>query len=277
MTEPSRATAKSRRRRTGLGLRATMLIVLGPAIWLGWRVHLARRQHQAVAAVSAYGGFVRFDWEFVDGKPAPDRSPRAPGWLRRAIGEDYFRDVLEVNMVFATDRRPRPDLIPSDSDALMDRFAAFPRLRHLYLSGDLATDRALATIGTLTSLETLRTWNARFTDAGLAQARSLRNLKVLQLGDTRLGDDALAHLSSMTRLEHLDLGGSPITSAGMAHLEGLKSLKFLAIDRTLVSDAGLDQLRGLTNLAEIRVRGSAITDDGVERFRDAMPRLETVR
>ena len=37
-------------------------------------------------------------------------------------------------MVYATDRRGMPDLTPGESDALMAKLTAFPRLRHLYIA-----------------------------------------------------------------------------------------------------------------------------------------------
>ena len=64
-----RATVKAPRRRLSLSLRESMLLVLGLGLWLGWQARLAREQREAVAAIEEYGGFVRFDWEFVDGKP----------------------------------------------------------------------------------------------------------------------------------------------------------------------------------------------------------------
>jgi hypothetical protein len=272
-----RAMVKSPRRRLSLSLRGSLLLVLGLGLWLGWQARLVREQRQAVAAIKAYGGFVRFDWEFVDGKLAPGAAPRAPGWLRRSIGDDYFQEVAEVNMVYATDRRGQPDLTPGESDALMAKLGAFPRLRHLYIPDELATDRAMDTIGGLAELETLMMWGAKLTDAGLAKARGLRNLKVLKVSDAGLGDDALAHLAPLVRLEHLDLSGNPITDAGMAHLGGLKALQFLAINRTRVSDSGLDALRGLTSLKEIWVPDSTVSDEGARRFQAEMPNLNTVR
>src|SRR3954452_20984813 len=156
-----RPTVKAPRRRLSLSLRQSILLVLCVGLWLGWQARLAREQREAVAAIEEYGGFVRFDWEFVDGRRVPGAAPRAPGWLRRAIGDHYFQEVAEVNMVYATDRRGMPDLTSRESDALMARLEAFPRLRHLYIGGELATDRAMDAIGGLAELETLMMWAPR--------------------------------------------------------------------------------------------------------------------
>ena len=34
--------------------------------WLGWIVNKAREQREAVAALQKFGGFVHYDWEFVE-------------------------------------------------------------------------------------------------------------------------------------------------------------------------------------------------------------------
>ena len=35
---------------------------------LGWIANRARQQREAVAALQKFGGFVHYDWEFVDGR-----------------------------------------------------------------------------------------------------------------------------------------------------------------------------------------------------------------
>jgi len=67
------------RHRFKISLRATMLVILLVCIWLGWQVNKAREQREAVAAVQRYGGWVHYDFEFVNGKLTPGRSLRAPG------------------------------------------------------------------------------------------------------------------------------------------------------------------------------------------------------
>jgi hypothetical protein len=112
------------RRWLSLSLRGSLVLVLLFGLWLGWQAHLARKQREAVAAVKEYGGFVRYDWELDgNGMPVPGATPRAPGWLRRAVGEDYFQRVAVVDMIHATDRKEKADLTESESDALMTKLA----------------------------------------------------------------------------------------------------------------------------------------------------------
>jgi hypothetical protein len=79
------------------GLRTSKLLVLAVAAWPGWITHGTRQQREAVAAIHEYGGTVRYDYEYVDGIPTPDREPAAPKWLRRILGDEFFQEVVEVN------------------------------------------------------------------------------------------------------------------------------------------------------------------------------------
>ena len=49
-----------------ISLRGLLLLVLAIALWLGWIVHKSRQQREAVAALQKFGGFVHYDWEFVE-------------------------------------------------------------------------------------------------------------------------------------------------------------------------------------------------------------------
>jgi hypothetical protein len=97
-----------------VSLRGLILLVFVIALWLGWIVHKARQQREAVAALQKFGGFVHYDWEFIDGpvkvprgnliwKPSwgtltPGRQPWAPDWLRRALGDEYFQSIVHVSL-----------------------------------------------------------------------------------------------------------------------------------------------------------------------------------
>jgi hypothetical protein len=93
------------------------------AIWLGVVVNHAREQRDAVQAIEAMGGSVRYDWQpdlvraegmgaasdqFV--MPLADSNPRpaGPAWLRRLIGDDYFQHVERVYII-----HPKADLLKS--------------------------------------------------------------------------------------------------------------------------------------------------------------------
>ena len=50
-----------------MSVRALLVLILVVGLWLGWVVHKAREQREAVAALQKFGGFVHYDWEFVNG------------------------------------------------------------------------------------------------------------------------------------------------------------------------------------------------------------------
>ena len=72
----------TKRRWVTFGLRGLLLLVLVIGLWLGWAVHKARQQREAVAAVKKFGGWVHYDYEFAPGPvvdDAPRRGHRSPG------------------------------------------------------------------------------------------------------------------------------------------------------------------------------------------------------
>lgn len=295
------------RRFIRLSVRSLLLLVLVLAVWLAWMVNRAREQRQAVAAIREYGGFVSYDWEYVNGKHIPGRSPSAPTWLRSALGDEFFQEVVAVNLIVGT----RPDGTRGEtvrrSDDVILHLRAFPALRQLNIQETQATDRVMEVIGSLKNLEILRMPRAAVTDRGIAKLRGLSRLKNLAVTHTRLTDASISHLKTLTQLEVLDLQGGNVTDRGMAHLRGMTNLKalllsndgsfvlqditdagmahlsrlskleFLAIQRCKITDAGLESLKGLENLKVLWIIGSLTTPEGLKRFGEQMPALKSIR
>jgi hypothetical protein len=74
--------------RVSLSLRTLLLLILVAGLWLGWRVEKARRQRLAIAEIEKFNGYVRFNYEYADGKEVPDAQPKRPKWLRRYLGDE---------------------------------------------------------------------------------------------------------------------------------------------------------------------------------------------
>jgi len=75
------------RRRFQFSLRsllAFMLLLSVPLGWLAWKMQRAKRQREAVEGILKAGGRIGYDYEFV---------PRAPVWVRKSLGEDFFCDA----------------------------------------------------------------------------------------------------------------------------------------------------------------------------------------
>ncbi|MDG3008087.1 leucine-rich repeat domain-containing protein [Paludisphaera mucosa] len=304
---PDADTKAPHRRRRGLSLRVLMVVILGLGLWLGWRVNLARQQREAVATIKALGGEVAYDWEFDAQGRRNGRSPDAPGWLRRAIDDEFFQQVVRVGLV-----KVGPDGMPAKVDGapvdLASALGKLPRLKELSLMGTQATDRVMAAIGDLgelesLSIETFFNWDPVVTDAGVAKLVGLSKLKKLHILNAKLGDESLRHVSVLPRLEVVSLQGSRFTDrglahlsgmtqvkdllvdmgaekwgdAGLAHLRGLKGLETLGLQYTDVSDSGLMELVGLPDLTTVFVAGSRVTEEGKKRFRERMPKVTTLR
>jgi internalin A len=265
---------KSWRHRLRLSVRALMVLVLITGAGLGWVIHRARVQREAVAAIRKAGGQVAYNWEWKNGhwvlRGGKPLTPNAPRWLVHTLGIDFFGHVALVNIS-----------LPDDPDEVFTHIGQLEGLEDLLLSGSPPSDAALVHLNGLHRLRNLEiNWtqhpnNARITDAGLSQIAKLINLEQLSLAYTQITDAGLAQLERLKRLEGLSLEGTQVTDAGLVHLKGLTRLTYIDLSRTRVSDEGLLQLSGLTNLKIGYVMKTGVTDAGVEKLRRALPNLHT--
>jgi hypothetical protein len=299
--------APRRRGRMAISLRALMLAVLALGLWLGWRVHLARVQREAVAVIKAAGGQVAFDWEFAPDGRRIGGGPNAPDWLVKAMGAEYFQSVVGVELI-----KVGEDGMPVESGVntsqLANALRELPKLKSLTLMGTQAADPVMQAIGALRDLETLDiitffNWTPKLTDTGIAHLAGLKRLKKLQLMNAGLSDASLAPIGTLRQLESLSVQGSNLTDSGIAHLKPLSGLTVLFVDMshskwtdaalsnflgmmklqdlglqgTAVTDEGLMSLRHLTQLDSVFVSGSAVTEEGKRRFQACMPKLTTLQ
>ena len=112
-------------------------VVRAPGLW----VRSARRQERVMARVSELGEYACafFDYETDDmGSYSSDGAdgtayPWAPGWLRGAVGEDYFCTVRTIDLT---------ECNISISDVALLR--EVPHLRTLFLGPERVGDRRMA-------------------------------------------------------------------------------------------------------------------------------------
>ena len=134
-----RTTKKPRRSWLQFSVRALLLAVILIAVFLGVQVNRARTQARAVAAVKAYGGFVHYDYEYVSGAYKSGCEPWAPSWLRAAIGDDFFRTAVEVNLIYDGTGAAQVQTARTD-DAVMPVLRDLPGLKTLCIHEGQATD-----------------------------------------------------------------------------------------------------------------------------------------
>ena len=222
-------------------IRSLLLITAVIGGVLAFYVHRVQRQRQAVSRISDLGGSVKYDYQKASRDHANVFDPKAtapgPGWLRQAVGKEFFQDVVMID-----------------------------------LAGKPVTDEDLKELKKLPKLENLNLSNTRVTSAGLVHLAELKNLKELYLWNTQVDDDGLRHLAKLTRLQSLLLDGTRVTDAGLKHLEGLKELdEWLGLVGTGVTDAGLVHLKGLTKLQQVNVRQTRVTDAGAKELQKSLP------
>ena len=236
------------RKRLRLSLRAMMLIVLGIGGVLGWVVHRAHVQRDAVAAITTLRrntrGSVYYDWQFVAGQgaksPGPkwmsealgkfdgNAKPRGPKWMRDAFGPDLFDTVVNV-----------------------------------HIEGDNVDDELLKNVGKLPSVEWFTIQghaSPDLTPAGMAQLRTLSRLKGLSVRGFTDSHGFVAGLTGKTRLRRLWLPEAAVTDDEMAIIGGFAELEVLQMDGRNVTDRGFAQVAKLKELSLLEMPGVRITD-----------------
>ncbi len=270
------ATLKPRRRWFQYSLRTLLLLVTALAVWLGFYVHRANKQREAVAAIQRLGGWLRYDYQIVGGKFDPKAESPIPVWLLKALGEVFFHDVVEVNLVY-NDDGPRRLENANLSDESLYHLPNLPGVRALLLRDAQATDEGLECVGQLKRLERLLVWDAsEVSDFGIRYLRDLKNLRDLHISNSGITDDALRVIGTLYRLEHLSLQGNRFTDRGLKHLRKLSRLKSLSIGagKTRVTDDGLVHLHALKNLKTLELYGSPITHEGLAKLRSALASIQ---
>jgi hypothetical protein len=190
----------------------------------------ASSQKHAVAAIRAMGGYVYYDYERVTNAqlvtpprpygwpedavaPGPyfvnqNVGPSGPHWLRKLLGEDFFREAVHASFVGSQVKDPG-----------LSHVKRMPQLEALGLEGCQITDAGLAQLEGMVHLRALWLNGTEITDAGLAHLRGMRQLWMLHLHDTQITDAGLTHLEGMTKLQVLGLGGTQVTDEGVKTIQ----------------------------------------------------------
>jgi hypothetical protein len=139
-------------------LRTLFIVVTVFTIWLGSRVHHARQQRMAIAAIEAIDGYYYYDYQFDPPETYyGDRLPPGPVWLWRYVDQNMFFDVVAVG-----------------------------------LNSKPATDETLRQVRTLARLQQLDLAAAgSVTDKGLKELEGLGHLTYLRLDGTSVSDEVV--------------------------------------------------------------------------------------
>ncbi len=285
---------RPRRRFWRLSVRGLMVLVLVVGGVLGWQARRASVQRRAVAQLVAEGIGTSFDYEYdSEGTYLVNSRPRAPGWLRRAVGDEWFRELASVDVypgtlkagklsesaIRAAGSLDRLDKLRVYNVPLTDdefsRMLSLSRPRQILFQETEVTPAALRRIASLGSVNdlTVRFKRPVCGSSCLPALAEMTRLKRLWLTNLEsFPSEEMAALRPLHRLEALLLKNSPGAESCLEHVRGLTALKSLVLQQTKVTDEGLKRLAPLQALEELMVDGSAITDGGLSTI-TRWPRL----
>ena len=184
MSVTTSTTARPRRRYLRFSLRSLLVLILLIAGWLGWVVHRARVQRDAVAAILKLQGTVKYDWERKDGRNLPNGKPWWPGWLVNLFGIDYFAHVTQVRVV----------AVHELSDAELMHISNLSGLEELDLHRSPVTDARMGYLEGLTDLQSLTLFHTPISDTGLARLKRMHRLRTLSIENTNVTDSGAQEL-----------------------------------------------------------------------------------
>jgi len=252
---------------------ATLLIAITLiGVWLGVWANRANRQKRAVAAIEAAGAGMDFDYErdSQGNRVDVDHSP-APQFLRRWMGDDFFRRVVEVDYEIGFDDQGNFLGLTRIDDKGMACLEGLPDVECLLLGFQPGiTDAGLVHLRGLRSLQYLDLRQSSVTGTGCAQLASLKKLSNIQLEGSPLTPAGLVAIGRLQQLEVLDLSNTPVTDDSLPALLPLKNLKILRLPKTRVTARGVRQLQALRGLSDLTLSWS-FTPTEMDQLRQALP------
>jgi hypothetical protein len=123
------------------------------------------------------------------------------------------------------------------------------------------TDRGLAHIGTLRTVENLDLAYGRVSADGLARLRDVPTLRWLTMTSTAVDDSTIEGLRALPALTQLRLVSLPIRGQRFDALPA--SLVLLGVTDCPIDDDGMRRLRHLPRLAEVNLNRTQVTEAGV--------------
>jgi hypothetical protein len=133
------------------------------------------------------------------------------------------------------------------------------RLKHLDLQHPAISDRGIAAIGEMRSLETLGIGDSLISDGAFTSFANLPELRCLSLDHcTKVKGSGLKELAGLNKLTLLCLQDCPIDDAAVKNLKGLH-LRALNLRLSNITDQGIDELKEMTTLNELYVGNTKVT------------------
>ncbi|TWU27519.1 Internalin B precursor [Bythopirellula polymerisocia] len=230
-------------------LGTVFILITLSAIGLGIVAHRMSKQ-RTVQRLLDRNLHLSFDYQLdPSGEFLPETQAPTPKWLRRLVGEDYFRTLKSIRHSGNVDIRDRD----------MKHLAEFPELEILDLHNNRITGAGLHEISHLHKLKMLDLRDNQIENTGLLELRGMTELRDLNLSENKISDEGLAHLAPLIHLRILDLSDNALTGEGLWHLEGLRELQYLELSENKIVGPELSRLRGMSRLQYVDLRINPLT------------------
>jgi hypothetical protein len=226
----------------------TTLVAIGLAYFNRIRQHV-REQKIAAARIESLGG-----------KATIKPSSRVWPWLPKAIGDEYFQEVIAVDL---------DKTLVTDAD--LELVGNLRGMKSLALRG---IDLQAVYPSTFRLPQNPNILPSQITSAGIQHLGPKKKLERVWLNNTRITDDALATIALWPQLKTLDLHATKVTSHGVQRLEKLERLEELILDGTKVDDDVVPTLCQMPSLRLLRLHYTTISGEGLLRLREALPACE---
>jgi hypothetical protein len=195
-----------------------------------------------------------------------------------AIDPDSYRLTDAAAIHFAAMETLQSLTIRTDenfTDALIEKLAALPKLRHLEIGSQQFTDKALGILGVEYGLRTLTINSQHFTDAGVKALCHAGELEELNVQSPKLTAKSIAHVKALKKLRSLELPIERLEDDTMSTLAEMTSLERLLLRHVPITDVELIKLKNHPSLTTLFLENSDLSIYSLETFK-SMPKLEYV-
>jgi hypothetical protein len=236
---------------------------------------------------------VVYDWQYGGNAftPKVGASPPGPVWLRKFLGDEYFQEVVQLNLPASLQFGPDIDDFPPGKwreaqKAFEDKFVKplvddqlaclepFDRLKSLVIWQSYPLKgKGLARLETLSHLKELFVCQ-NFEGDDLSRLGALTNLEILTFQTDFRRKTDVQFLVKLSKLQRLVLGGVKTTDEHLAMIGRLPRLEAFTTAGPELTDAGIAHLEGLKSLKSLFIMlAGKLTNEGLAHL-ESLSNLE---
>lgn len=152
---------------------------------------------------------------------------------------------------------------------------ALKRMDSLKITGALAHDQTMQTIGKFSQLARLVIRGGNASDAGVQHLAGLENLKEFNFSNDKITGATLGALKNCKKLELIYMFNCPKLAdfSSLAELRDIGTLKRVDFTFSKLNDAAARELVRIPSITQAGVGSTLLTDEGLKEF-SRLPKLE---